>query len=77
MWVRSQNKEALVDVKAFDIAKRKSNFHIVGYLKSINDNGFYLGIYKTEEQVKKILDELQCRIARSESGVYQMPEDEE
>lgn len=77
MWVRSQNKEALVDVKAFDIVRRKANFHIVGYLKSINDNGFYLGIYKTEEQVKKILDDLQCRIARSESGVYQMPEDEE
>lgn len=76
MWVRSQNKEALVDVKAFDIVKRKANFHIVGYLKSVNDNGFYLGIYKTEEQVKKILDELQCRIARSESGVFQMPEDE-
>ena len=76
MWVRSQNKEALIDVKAFDIVKRKANFHIVGYLKSVNDNGFYLGIYKTEEQVKKILDELQCRIARSESSVFQMPEED-
>ena len=77
MWVRSQNKEALVDVKAFDIVKRKTNFHIVGYLKSVNDNGFYLGIFKTKEKTMSVLDELQCRIARTESGVFPMPKDDD
>ena len=32
-----------------------------------------LGDYKTQE---KAMYELQCRIARTESGVYQMPEDD-
>lgn len=77
MWVRTQNKKALVDVKAFDIVKRREKIYIIGYLKSINDNCFNLGIYKTEEKAMSVLDDLQCRIARTESGVYQMPEDEE
>lgn len=76
MWVRSQNKEVLADIKAFDTNKNKEKFYIVGYLKSISDNCFSLGIYKTEEKAISVLDELQCRIARSESGVFQMPEDE-
>ena len=35
-----------------------------------------LGDYKTQEKAMSVLDELQFRIARSESGVYQMPKDE-
>ena len=44
MWVRSQNKEVLADIKAFDTNKNKEKFYIVGYLKSISDNCFRLGI---------------------------------
>lgn len=74
MWVRSHNKEVLIDVKAFDTVERKDKFHIVGY---VQDNiCFNLGIYKTKEKAMKVLDDLQCRIARTESGVFQMPEDD-
>ena len=51
MWVRSQNKEVLADIKAFDTNKNK-------------------------EKTMSVLDDLQCRIARSESGVFQMPEED-
>ena len=33
-------------------------------------------MYKTKEKAMKVLDELQCRIARTESGIFQMPEDD-
>ena len=42
---------------------------IENYIKS-------LGMYKTKEKAMKVLDELQCRIARSESSVFQMPEED-
>ena len=77
MWVRSQNKEALIDVKAFDTVKDKEKIYIICCQKTIGDNYIYLGIYKNQEKAMQVLDDLQCRIARSESGVYQMPEDEE
>ena len=78
MWVRSQNKEVLADIKEITLEEGKCDCCVLGvsYLKSISDNCLRLGIYKTEEKVMKILDELQFRIARSESGVYQMPKDD-
>ena len=82
MWVRSQDKKSLVNVKGCFISDyyscKELKYEIVGMCESLATcNQWSLGIYKTEEKVMKILDELQYRIARSESGVYQMPEDEE
>lgn len=88
MWVRSQNKKSLVDVKGFYIDDnyshlkdywKENKYTIVGwaYEPSTEDNQRFLGMYNTKEKAMSVLDELQCRIARSESGVFQMPEDEE
>lgn len=87
MWVRSQDKCYLVDAKGcyiYGYLPIKGNRHmyeyrIVGLIcePTIEDNEWILGIYKTEEKAMSVLDDLQCRIARTESGVYQMPEDEE
>ena len=87
MWVRSQKKCCLVDIKGCFI---EDDFSIKEYWKghkyiihgwmcepSIEDNQWTLGTYKTEEKAMSVLDALQCRIARTESGVFQMPEDEE
>ena len=82
MWVRSQNKCCLVDVKGCFIDDEYScgeyEYNILGWMcePSIEDYQWTLGTYKTEEKAMSVLDELQCRIARSESGVYQMPKDE-
>ena len=76
MWVRSQNKEVLADIKAFNTIKNKEKFCITGYLNSISDKCLSLGNYKTKEKAISVLDDLQGRIAKTESGVFQMPEDE-
>ena len=78
MWVRSQDKYKLVDVKGcyiYDILSFKGGvqeYKIFGFTHC----EFYLGTYKTLEKAMSVLDELQCRIARSESGVFQMPEED-
>lgn len=81
MWIRSQNKCHLVDIKGclIDDDSWNDEYNIVGWMcaSSIDDNAWVVGKYETKEKAMKVLDELQCRIARSESGVYQMPEDEE
>ena len=87
MWVRSQDKYNLVDVKGcfiyddthIECLCDEHEYNILGWMcePSIEDNQWTLGTYKTEEKAMSVLDELQCRISRSESGVYQMPKDEE
>ena len=82
MWVRSQDKRYLVDVKRCFISsyyhKHQDKYRIAGLICESQMEGsiWALGTYKTEEKAMSVLDELQFRIARSESGVYQMPKDE-
>lgn len=69
MWIRSQDKSFLIDAKTIYLNVLDGTIMCYGYTKC-------LGVYNTYEKQLKVLDDLQCRIARSESGVYQMPEDE-
>lgn len=75
MWVRSQNKEVLIDVKFVSIGH--TDIRGIGNVKIDEIYNCKLAEYSTKEKAMKVLDALQCRIARSESGVYQMPEDDE
>ena len=79
MWVRSQNKEVLADIKEITLEEGKSDSCVLGvsYSRIDEDKLLLLGVYSTEEKAMSVLDDLQCRITRTESGVYQMPEDEE
>ena len=80
MWVRSQDKKSLVDVKGCFIGDswKVNECEIAGTCQSSSEGKLWLlGTYKAKEKALKVLDELQYRIARSESGVYQMPKDEE
>ena len=80
MWVRSQDKSCLVDVNCCfigDCLWKENEREIVGTCESSSEGKLWLlGTYKTQEKAMSVLDELQCRIARSESGVYQIPKDE-
>ena len=83
MWVRSQDKYYLVDVKNFSIvggysygdyysySNKERKYEIVG----ISEDGkqWSLGVYNTKEKVMYVLDELQIKIAKSETEVYKMP----
>ena len=83
MWVRSQDKYCLVDVKNFSIvggysyddyySNKELKYEIVG----ISEDGkqWSLGVYNTKEKVIYVLDELQSSVAKSETGVYQMPDE--
>ena len=79
MWVRSQDKKVLIDAKAIYWGKKAYVDSYMVYTKDLLRNtteDIELGFYKTSKKAMQVLDELQCRIARSESGVYQMPEDD-
>ena len=83
MWVRSQDKDCLVDVKGFSIidyysygdyySEKEPKYEIVGIASG---KRWSLGTYSTEEKAMKILNELENRIIGAEGDVFQMPEDE-
>ena len=71
MWIRSQDLYTLIKCKRLSIRQcGGENYCVIG------DECVVLGEYSTEEKAMSVLDELQCRIARSESGVFQMPKDD-
>ena len=86
MWIRSQNRHVLADIKEICLKEVDNNIqtengnehYFIGYASPMMSNGewWYLGDYKTKEKAMSVLDDLQCRIAKTESGVFQMPEDE-
>lgn len=67
MWIRSQDKETLADLRMFDIGTGYANlpYKICGYSDGwANANNFYidLGHYSTKEKAMKVLDMIQKRI---------------
>ena len=83
MWIRSQDKIRLVDIKGCYIYNTLSfkddteEYRIAGLISepSVEGTHWILGVYKTKEKAMSILDELENRIIRSENSVFQMPED--
>ena len=84
MWIRSQDKIRLVNVKGCYIYNTSSfkddtqEYRVAGLISepSVEGTHWILGVYKTKEKAMKVLDEIENRIISSESGVFQMPEDE-
>ena len=65
MWVRSQDKERLVDLRVFEVDKECNSYTIKGYSDDwANTNNFHivLGWYSTKEKALKVLDEIQFKI---------------
>ena len=88
MWIRSQSKLTLQNVKRFVIEQFKIGIYIVG-------DGCTLGVYSTKEKALKVLDEIQYSImtehqyhtdeanctmrffTKEYKEIYQMPQNEE
>ena len=88
MWIRSQSKLTLQNVKRFVIEQFKIGIYIVG-------DGCTLGVYSTKEKAIKVLDEIQHSImtehqyhtdeanctmrffTKEYKEIYQMPQDED
>ena len=83
MWVRTQNKEALVYANNFYIMKtRGEEKYEISYFDG--DSFVKLGFYKSKERALEVLDEIQTWIERYEANknnlfsghvVYKMPKE--
>ena len=76
LWVRSQDKECLINVSNIQYVY-KNYIHGLG---TYYDNLKILGTYKTKERALEVLDEIQKLLKTAELNddinviVYQMPE---
>lgn len=62
LWIRSQDKERLVQVKNFDLftdedIEENDEFRIYTYVDE--NRSYLLGTYKTKERALEVLDEIQ------------------
>lgn len=74
MWVRSQNKELLVDTKTLGIRHDVADFYQILF-KEFSDQYIVLGEYSTTKKALKVLDMIQKEIEYGDciNQVFQMP----
>ena len=88
MWIRSQDKEVLIDVR--NVCVRDNNISYLIETGLSDENSCVLGFYKKKETALEILDMIQLRIVQSylrkrhkptrclanaEDVVFEMPKD--
>lgn len=88
MWIRSQNKELLVDTKTLGIKHEVDDFCQILF-KEFSDQYIVLGEYSTTEKALKVLDMIQEKIMHGNrlikkdkydlriDAVFEMPQDDE
>lgn len=74
MWIRSQNKELLVDTKTLGIRHEVDDFCQILF-KEFSDQYIVLGEYSTTKKALKVLDMIQEEIKYGDciNQVFQMP----
>lgn len=91
MWIRSQNKEFLVDTKAVGIFHGTNGYFAIQCLDNkIHDfESVILGFYTTSEKANEVLDMIQEKIMHGNrlikkdkydlriDAVFEMPQDDE
>ena len=89
MWIRSQNREILINVRRLFVNEVLEDKKISGY--SIDSGGIELGRFSTKEKALEVFDMIQYHINkpmrlcilgtgeqyRYKKGVFQMPKDSE
>lgn len=85
LWIRTQNKKALIKVNELFIVKSYKDYMITNYpMDYPNDDvngGLNLGIYKTKERALEVLDEIQeyiqhdCIDRDFVATIYEMPKE--
>lgn len=89
MWIRTQNKQLLIDVKSVHVGIHASQ-HVISTETECYAEGEFsiLGIYKSKERALEVLDMIQTRIIKgttfdyinnskrtTKEFVFQMPEE--
>lgn len=75
MWIRSQTKNALVNINFMRVIDDGNFCLICGATTDGCD--YELGIYSTEEKALKVLDEIQKRTEYLCPKAFQMPADDD
>ncbi len=82
MWIRSQDKEILINATCICLG---SENHICAYASNAEGGNWYVGKYSTKEKALKVLDKIQKLIVADTlnavydyrlGGVFQMPDDD-
>ena len=79
IWVRRQNRDALVNANYFFIDAGNWVYGDINSNSDPNDYGFFLGEYDSEEEALAVLDMIQKAIQKiakhpDHAPVFQMPE---
>lgn len=84
MWVRSQDKDKLVNVNSFEIDKfvKDGNYIYDVSEKQFLNNDYYIyssetgiiGIYKSRERALEVLDEIQAYLENNYLSINDMPQ---
>lgn len=75
MWIRSQTKNALVNINFMRVID-DGNFCLI-CCATTDGCDYELGIYSTEEKALKVLDMIQKYVVFNSYEVFQMPQDYE
>ena len=81
VWIRTQNKKALIKVNELFIVKHYEDYMIMDYPNDNVNSGLNLGVYKTQERALEVLDEIQeyiqhdCIDRDFVATIYQMPKE--
>lgn len=78
MWIRSQTKNALVNINFMCMCNESDGWVI--YCESPGGVTYRLGVYSSEEKALKVLDQIQYNMELFEhelTMVFQMPTDTE
>lgn len=78
MWIRSQTKNALVNINFMCMCNESDGWVI--YCESPGGVTYRLGVYSSEEKALKVLDQIQYNMEPFEhepTMVFQMPADED
>lgn len=75
MWIRSQTKNALVNINFMRVINDGNFCLICGATTDGCD--YELGVYSTEEKVLKVLDRIEELIQHQYKLTFQMPQDDE
>ena len=76
MWIRSQDRYALLNVNQVVIknTKDESEYYIHGYSERGID---ILGVYSIQEKALNVLDYIEDSLEYPHNTVFQMPQDED
>lgn len=76
MWIRSQNKEGLLNVSEFEVLPNigEDTYTVYGY---VDRRSTELGVYSSNKKALNALDKIENSLDYPYNSVFQMPQDKD